>query len=224
MQTFRYSVIICMAVVTAFSSCGQSNGTNRETNNEVSQQNEPPSCDCCVFDEVKNRRLTHKTQITPDTVIGERMKITGVLYKPDGRTPAANVKMYFYHTNNNGRYGKLGTEDRSSHAWWHGYCRGWLQTNDKGEYEINTIKPVLYPEGGEPAHIHSSVLNADKTCQNLVDFVFKGDQFLTKRYWDNTRRYFKSIGIKDDPEYEGVVLAKNASGLLEGKRDIVLQK
>jgi protocatechuate 3,4-dioxygenase beta subunit len=223
MQTIRLTLAF-VSVLIALSACAQPAKSEEENKANEIVQNNPPSCDCCVFDEVKNRKLSHIAKIAPDTVQGERIKISGVVYKPDGKTPATNLKMYFYHTNNNGKYAKLGSEDRSSHAWWHGYCRGWLQTNERGEYEINTIKPKAYPNGNEPAHIHSSFLNTDKSCSHLVDFVFKGDEFLTKTYWDNTRRWWKSEGIKGEPEYEGVAFTKNSSGILEGKRNIVLQK
>jgi protocatechuate 3,4-dioxygenase beta subunit len=223
MRRLFYFLLVPVALLAGTISCNQIEGKSAQNKLLSVQSGEPPSCDCCVFDEVKDQQLSHITQIAPDTVAGERIKITGVVYRADGKTPAGNVKMYFYHTNNQGKYAKLGTEDKTSHAWWHGYCRGWLQTNGQGEYEINTIKPKAYPNGNEPAHIHPSVLNADKTCTHLVDIVFKGDVFLTETYWNNVRNLWKRMGKTGDPEYGGVVLSKNQNGVLEGKRNIVLQ-
>jgi protocatechuate 3,4-dioxygenase beta subunit len=221
MYTIRHLLFIFLVI----SSCSLTPGKNKEIGrSNAAQNNEPPGCDCCVFDEVKNKKLTHISQIAPDSAPGERIQISGVVYKVDGKTPAAGLKMYFYHTNSYGKYAKHGTEDKTSHAWWHGYCRGWLQTNDKGEYQINTIKPAPYPGGNEPAHIHTSVLNDDKSCTHLVDFVFKGDPFLNETYWDNTRRFWKRIGKKGDPEYGGIVLEKSNSGIQIGNHDIILQQ
>jgi protocatechuate 3,4-dioxygenase beta subunit len=225
MQISLYALIPLLAIASATTnSCNQSEGNSAVKNAGDVQNDEPPSCDCCVFGEVQNQQLSHQTQIAPDTVAGERIKVLGVVYQPDGKTPAVNIKMYFYHTNNYGKYGKLGTEVKTSHAWWHGYCRSWLKTNAKGEYEINTIKPKAYPNGNEPAHIHASVLNADETCSHLVDFVFKGDPFLTKGYWNNVRSFWKRIGKEGDPEYEGVAFTKDTNGVMEGRRNIVLSK
>jgi len=35
---------------------------------------------------------------------GARIKWTGVVYKPDGKTPAPDVLIYYYHTNTDGIY------------------------------------------------------------------------------------------------------------------------
>lgn len=182
----------------------------------IKAQNEPPSCDCCVFDEVKSEKLTHITRIAPDTAKGPRLVIRGQVFLSDGKTPAANVLMYFYHTNTAGKYAKIGTEDRKSHAWWHGYCRSWLKTNDKGEYEIRSIKPAPYPNRKEPAHIHFYVkAPTQKECYYMDDFLFKGDPSLTESYW------YKMEVSSGYIRYGGVELHME-KGVLNGRRDIVL--
>lgn len=183
---------------------------------QIKAQNQPPSCDCCVFKEVKTQSLSSVARIAPDTAKGQRMIIRGRVFLSDGKTPAANVLMYFYHTNASGKYVKIGTETRSSYAWWHGYCRGWLKTNDKGEYEIHTIKPAPYPNRKEPAHIHFDVqAPTQKVCYNMADFLFKGDPFLTESYEYKTE--ISSGFIR----YGGVEL-KLQNGVLTGHRDIIL--
>lgn len=185
-------------------------------NQWVIAQNQPPSCDCCVLDEVKPEKLSHITRIAPDTAKGQRMLIRGRVLLSDGKTLAANVLMYFYHTNAIGKYAKVGTEDHNSYAWWHGYCRGWLKTNDKGEYEIRTIKPAPYPNGREPARIHFGVkAPMQKTCYNMADFLFKGDPFLTESY------EYKMEMASGFLRYGGVEL-KLQNGVLTGHRDIIL--
>ncbi len=179
-------------------------------------QNFPPPCDCCVFGEVNPQTLTHVARIAPDTAKGQRLLLRGQVFLSDGKTPAANVLMYFYHTNVTGKYAKIGTEKRDSYAWWHGYCRGWLKTNAKGEYEIRTIKPVPYPDGREPAHIHFDVkAPTQKTCYNINDFMFKGDPLLTESY------EYKMEISSGFLRYGGVALALQ-NGTLTGRRDMVL--
>ncbi len=183
---------------------------------------EPPTCDCCVFDEA-NKTPGHQIKIVADTATGQRIIIRGIVYQSDGKTPAANVQMYFYQTDNSGRYSKHGNEDRKSFAWWHGYTREFLKTNDKGEYEINTIKPTPYPARTEPAHIHCIVKSPkQKRCYYIADFVFTDDELLTPDYWKAVSKFRTSVGIDNNPDYGGVTLNKTSADLWEGKRDIIL--
>lgn len=200
--TFHFLFLITLAL------CGQIQSAKA--------QNQPPSCTCCAFDEVDTQHLGSIARIAPDTAKGQRMNIKGRVFLSDGKTPAANVLMYFYHTNSQGKYAKIGTENRSSYAWWHGYCRGWLKTNDKGGYEIRTIKPAPYPNGKEPTHIHFDVkAPTQKICYNMADFLFRGDPFLTESY------EYKMEMASGFLRYGGVEL-KAQNGVLVGKRDIVL--
>jgi len=98
-----------------------------------------------------------------------------------------------------------------------------MKTNEKGEYEIDTIKPSPYPDGTAPAHIHVIVsAPTQKHCSYAADFVFAGDPLLTPRYWDAVRRDARGMGVAEDAEYAGVRLTKEPSGLLVGRRDITL--
>ena len=54
---------------------------------------------------------------------GQKLLVTGTIYKLDGKTPAPNVILYYYHTDINGVYaGKQGLDPRVVR---HGYIRGW---------------------------------------------------------------------------------------------------
>lgn len=217
-------ILLFICFLQALASCAQPAKNEEERKADEAIQNNPPSCNCCVFGEVKGMKLSHIAKIAPDTTAGERIKISGIVYRADGTTPVVNAKMYFYHTNNIGKYGKLGTEDKNSHAWWHGYCRGWLQTNEKGEYEINTIRPVAYPNRDEPAHIHISVEYEEKPCFHLVDFFFKDDKLLTNNYWSRIRTMYKKEGNINEEAFKGITLSKNNEGMQEGKKNIILHK
>jgi protocatechuate 3,4-dioxygenase, beta subunit len=179
-----------------------------------SSDTNPPVCDCCVFDEKTS--VTWQARVAPDTAQGQPLQISGTVYESDGKTPAANVLMYFYHTNAQGYYAKIGLEKRTSHAWWHGYCRGWLKTDANGRYQINTIRPAPYPRRTIPAHIHFYVkAPSQRSCYYLSDFVFQDDTLLTESYWYQLEQ---SEGF---PRYGGVALV-NRNGLLVGRRDIQL--
>jgi protocatechuate 3,4-dioxygenase beta subunit len=167
--------------------------------------------------------LGHRIKIAPERTDVQRVKVTGVVYESSGKKPARGVLMYIYGADDTGQYTKRGDEDRNSWAWWHGKQRGWLRTNERGEYEIDTIKPAPYPDGTAPAHIHV-ILSAptQKHCSYAADFVFEGDPLLTRGYWDGIRHDARSMGVAEDPEYSGVTLTKDRSGHLVGRRDITL--
>lgn len=198
------------------------NAANTEVGALVSTTNNPPDCACCVIREAP-ANLSHHVTLFPERTAVERVLIRGVILESDGKTPSRNTILYFYHTDETGTYSKRGDEPRDSFAWWHGKQRAWLRTNDRGEYEINTIRPAPYPGGNEPAHIHAGVQSPrQKHCYSIADFVFQDDELLTDRFWENTERWWRSIGIHQDPNYGGVKLTRRADGLWEGVRDITL--
>src|SRR5262245_3017554 len=133
----RLVVAACVLAVPLVSSCGAEAQT---------QAASPPECQCCVMDEAP-AQLGSKLTIAPERKGVQRLRITGVVYDSSGTKPAPGVTLYVYHTDETGRYTKRGDEPRDSYAWWHGKQRGWLKTNEKGEYEIDTIKPAPYPDG-----------------------------------------------------------------------------
>ena len=180
----------------------------------ISTTTGPPTCDCCVFKE--KSPVSWQTRVAPDTAKGQPLQISGIVYESDGKTPAPNVLMYFYQTNARGYYAKHGTEPRSSHAWWHGYSRGWLRTDFTGRYQINTVRPGPYPGETIPAHIHFYVKAPSQcTCYYLSDFVFQDDPLLTESYW------YKVEQSEGFLRYGGVALTKQ-NGALIGRRDLVL--
>ncbi|SHI63449.1 protocatechuate 3,4-dioxygenase beta subunit [Hymenobacter daecheongensis DSM 21074] len=212
MLPIRLLLVSWLALAPACQSASQD--TAPPVGTPATAASEPPTCDCCVFNE--RRPTSWRTRIAPDTAAGTPLRITGTVYESDGRTPAPNVAMYFYQTNARGRYAKLGTEPPTSHAWWHGYSRGWLRTDVQGRYELRTVKPGPYPGRTIPAHIHFYVkAPSQRQCYYLSDFVFAGDPFLTESYWAKLEQ---SDGF---PRYGGVALTLHQDTLV-GQRDIRL--
>ncbi len=208
MPVYRLIAILCFSLATACQSRSQTpaSGTSPSPN--------PPDCDCCVFDQ--QHAHDYRARLAPDTAAGTPLVISGTVYESDGKTPAPNVLMYFYHTNARGRYAKLGTEDRSTHAWWHGYCRGWLKTDARGQYQIMTIRPGPYPGKEIPAHIHFYVqAPTQRSCYYLSDFVFTDDPLVTDSYW------YKTETQEGFLRYGGVALMSRNDTLV-GHRDIQL--
>lgn len=115
---------------------------------------------------------------------GQKILITGIIYKSDARTPAPGVVLYYYHTNTEGKYLHKENEKRSlppnTEGQTHGYIRGWVKTDSAGKYSIYTVRPGVYPTRDEPAHIHLTISEPGLEKSYYVDeVVFDDDKFLT---------------------------------------------
>lgn len=141
---------------------------------------------------------------------GPKLVVSGTVYKRDGRTPAPGVVLYVYHTDATGKYRKTGAE--KGWATRHGRIRGWLKTNERGEYRFYTVRPASYSKTGPAAHIHVTVKEPDKNEYYLDDFLFDDDPFLTKE--DRERQHHRGGN--------GILRLIEKSGLFYGKRDMIL--
>jgi len=148
---------------------------------------------------------------------GQRIKVTGTVYQPDGRTPAADVILYVYHTDPQGIYPTRGDERGWGRR--HGDIRGWLKTGPDGRYTFYTLKPAAYPDSTIPAHIHLTVLEPDGAYYWLESYHFSGDPHLTARERSPAAPRGGSSGLLDlKPEGDmwvgvrHIVLGRNVPG------------
>lgn len=109
---------------------------------------------------------------------GQKLLITGTIYKRDGKTPAPDVILYYYQTDINGYYSnKPGLDPRVVR---HGYIRGWVKSDKDGKYAIYTVRPASYPNTDFEAHIHPSIKEPNLDNEYYIDeFVFDDDPLLT---------------------------------------------
>ncbi|MGZ5473055.1 MAG: dioxygenase family protein [Thermoanaerobaculia bacterium] len=113
--------------------------------------------------------LTSNVRIAALSEPGERLVLSGTVYRADGRTPAANVVLLAYHTNAKGIYPQRSNSDER------GSLQGRLQTDAKGRYRIDTIRPGGYPGNVAPAHIHLVVQPEGKREYYIDEVVFDDD-------------------------------------------------
>jgi len=156
----------------------------------VNEQNKPVGggCDGCelIFTGMP-------AQINPvDTSVawhekGQKLLVTGVVLKPDGRTPASDIIVYYYHTDHTGHYSK---GNKPTDQTLHGRIRGWVKTDLNGRYAIYTSRPVPYPGNNIPAHIHIIVKEPGINEYYIDEFVFDDDTLLT----DSKRRALENRG------------------------------
>lgn len=89
--------------------------------------------------------------------------------------------VYAYHTNAAGVY-PPSTGPASAEGRRHGYLRGWVRTNERGEYRFTTIRPGTYPSRADPAHVHFIVKEPGRREYWIDDVVFTDDPLVDARY------------------------------------------
>ena len=166
----RFLATLTITLLFTLSGCAQS-------------QNAPPDrhvggpCEGCeALLEYDAKTITSETTIPGYESIEPKLLIRGLIRNRDG-SPAPNVILYVYHTDRKGVYAQsdepLGWEQR------HGQYRGWVKSNEKGEYTIHTFRPGPYPGRFEPEHIHMTVKEPDTSPYYIDDILFTDDPLLT---------------------------------------------
>ncbi len=154
--------------------------------------------------------VSWKTALSKKSDKDEAIIISGTVFQADGKTPAPNVLIYFYHTDSKGYYGRGNGEAL------HGHFRGWLLTGANGKYEFSSIKPAPYPNRTEAAHIHFTLTGKNFREDSIDVILFEGDKFITSRERETAGKKggFNPI----------LKLERGADGILRGVRDIQLWK
>jgi protocatechuate 3,4-dioxygenase beta subunit len=143
---------------------------------------------------------------------GEKLIITGTIFKADSVTTFPDVILYAYHTDHTGHYSKKG--DETGVQKWHGHLHGWCKTGSNGQYEIRSIRPARYPGNAIPAHIHAAFKTPDGQMNYINEFVFKDDSLVNEKY----------LSSLSDAGGTGVVdLKKTAQNTWTGKRDLIIK-
>nr|WP_290856327.1 intradiol ring-cleavage dioxygenase [Flaviramulus sp.] len=182
-----------------------------QTNNNKSNKIVGGPCEGCeaIF-EFGNKVITSIDTLPNFQIQEPKLKISGVAFQKDGKTPAKNVLIYIYHTNREGIYETKGNE--KGWAKRHGFIRGWAKTDAKGNYTFFTFRPAAYPEGREPEHIHLIIKEPNRNEYYIDDIVFIDDAKLTKSEKNNLKNRAGS----------GVVEFIKDNDILLVKRNIVL--
>lgn len=156
--------------------------------------------------------LAWQTSIGEKNEPGEKLEISGIIYKKDGKTPASDIILYIYHTNAKGKYEPA---PKQINARKHGHLRAWIKTDTNGKYKFNTIRPAAYPNLKFPSHIHPIIKEPNKNEYWIDEYHFDDDPLLTPKEKANFQNRGGSGVIK---------LHKNNKGVWVGKRDIILGK
>lgn len=109
---------------------------------------------------------------------GPKIEVSGIVYQRDGMTPAKDVVIYVYHTDQKGIYPTKGNEQGWARR--HGYIRGWVKTDKNGYYQFKTLRPAAYPSRNAEEHIHITVKEPDKNEYYIDEYLFADDPLLPK--------------------------------------------
>jgi protocatechuate 3,4-dioxygenase beta subunit len=170
-----------------------------------------PACEWCGADEAPAEGLTAEMVIAGPDEPGERLVVTGTVYERDGRTPAAGVLVYAYHTDLTGRYTRRGDETGNGRR--HGRLRGWLVTGADGRYRIDTIRPGGYPGSTEPAHVHLTLRppGGEEAWVDAIEFA------------DDPRLTAAQRARREDRGGSGIVEpVRGEDGVWRATRDVVI--
>jgi len=135
-----------------------------------------PDCEWCGAAEAPDN-LTSTIALADENEPGERLLLQGTMYAPDGVTPAPGVLLYLYQTNHAGLYAQRGDETGNGRR--HGYLRGWLISDEQGNFEVRTILPGYYPNRASPRHIHMTVKEPGRPEYWIDNVLFAGDPLIT---------------------------------------------
>ncbi len=195
----------CLFLICSFASCVSQN------NKEISDKHVGGPCEGCEAVYEYGDRVLSAVDTLPDFEISSpQLKLSGTVFQQDGKTPAPDVIIYIYHTDQKGLY----TKREPSEGWAkrHGYLRGWVKTDAKGKYTFYTFPPAPYPGDAEPEHIHMTVKEPGKNEYYIDVVVFEGDPLLTD----------EEKGKLENRGGSGIVKVKLEHGIGVAKRDIIL--
>lgn len=171
-----HKAVTLAAMLAASPACGA-----EQDRQQARQLRAVPGCEGCEAAwEREPSTLVPSIQLAGEKEPGERLLLQGIVFKPDGRTPAPNVVIYLHQTNAVGRYANGSNESDWSRR--HGRLRGWLRTGPDGRYEVRTVKPGQYPDRPDPAHIHLTVLEQGKDPYWIDDVVFEREPGVDEQY------------------------------------------
>jgi protocatechuate 3,4-dioxygenase beta subunit len=124
------------------------------------------------------------------------MHVRGVVYRPDGVTPAAGVILFVYHTDATGVYAPKPNADPR--------LRGWIRTGPDGGYSFTTIRPAPYPNARGPAHVHTELWGPGVPPQYGPELLFSDDSRVPASQRERSEALGRFAFVRTPRKNEGV--------------------
>jgi protocatechuate 3,4-dioxygenase beta subunit len=203
--------LVLTVILVSNMACSQNSNKNATKANNIHVGGRCEGCEAIHESSLAFDSLNHLSWLPDWNDKGRKLAINGVVYKTDG-SPAANVIIYVYHTDQTGIYPTKGNEKGWGKR--HGYIRGWMKTNEKGEYKFFTLRPAAYPGREAPEHIHITIKEPDKNEYWIDEYVFDDDPLLTAKERKSCQ----------DRGGSGILKVKDVGNMLKAERNIYLGK
>ncbi len=190
LKIFLLAGIVLTQLLTSCNGQTKPNNQNQQITKTVTKRVVGGGCDGCENMFVDMPSIINSSDTSAGWFErGQKLLVTGTVYKLDGRTPAQNVIIYYWQTDNDGLYSpRKGMNEKAKP---HGHIRGWIRTDENGKYTIYTVRPAPYPNTVLPAHIHLSIKEPDIDDEYYPDDInFDDDKLLIpyfKRYPQENR-------------------------------------
>lgn len=126
-----------------------------------------------VYD-YSEKQLNHIDTIPDFNQKANKLKITGTIYKSDGKTPAGDVILYVCQPDENGDYQMKKDVHRKRYV----HHRGWIKTDKNGQYTFYTFIPGKYLYSKELKQIHRVIKEPGKPEYEIKSFFFNDDPLL----------------------------------------------
>lgn len=204
-------LLLLITTYISLTGCSQSNTSDgRQLKNKVQVGGRCEGCEGIYESPIPFEKLKNIDTLPDFYEAGPKIEISGIIYQQDGKTPAKDVILYIYHTDQKGVYPKKGI----AKGWGkrHGYIRGWLKTDKNGFYKFYTLIPASYPNSTNPKHIHPTIKEPGFNEYWIDDFVFDDDTLLPD----------KERNKRDPVAGSGLLKPVLKDGILRATRDIVL--
>jgi protocatechuate 3,4-dioxygenase beta subunit len=210
----KSSILFLTLTALALNSCAQKNGKPAQVESSKVRKTggRCEGCEAIYSSPVPFERLSWMDTLPDFNEPGPKMIISGVVYQADGVTPAKDVVLYVYHTDQTGHYTNRNREE--GYAGIHGYIKGWMKTNEKGAYRFYTLKPAPYPGMHIPAHIHPVIKEPGINDYWIDEYLFDDDPNLTA---EEKKKQQQRGG-------NGIIRLQEKDGILYGERNIYLGK
>ncbi len=163
----------------SFTACSQ-NAAQQQNKAGGTKQLVGGSCEGCeaIYEQAPSFDTLSAVATLPDfNEPGTRIAISGIVYQRDQRTPAKDVVIYIYHTDQSGKY--VAKAGQTGWAKRHGYIRGWVKTDQHGFYQFYTLRPARYPGSNAVEHIHVTVKEPGKNEYWVSEYLFEDDSLLS---------------------------------------------
>ncbi|WP_299113662.1 hypothetical protein [uncultured Winogradskyella sp.] len=155
-------------------------------------------------------QISHTDTIPDYRSKTNKLKLTGVVYKNDGVTPAKDVIIYIEQPDEDGDFDLRRTGDER-----YVFHRSWVKTDANGRYTIHTFVPGNDRRYNQLQQIFPLIKAPSKQEYELHSFVFNDDPLLTKRC---RKRLAKNN------QTNRILTTKKENGILVANKDIILSE